>query len=266
MTQFVYQKAAVTEAQQKLALSFLLAQDSAGLATDGVLTGLAVAQTTTASVSVAVGKGAGVAQDSVLNGASMLVLDTDLTLDVLTANPVGGLPRNDLVVFDAATLSSGTGGVRAVIGTPNASPSDPAVPATAVPLARLRHAASATTIPTAKIDDLRVRTGLFGGATAANVINGIPFAGASTAKAGKRVHWGSYTSVDANRSDATGIQTGIAHGAGFTPTSVIVTPTSVALQFRAFNPTATTFDLQVVNSDGSANGTTSFAVDYLVLE
>ena len=142
MTQFIRDKAAATEAQQKLALSFLFAQDSAGLATDGVLTGLAVAQTVTASASVVIGKGAGVVQDSVLNGASMLVLDTDLTLDVLTANPMGGLPRNDLIVFDAATVSGGTGGVRAVIGTPHASATAPSVPAPAIPLARLRRAAA----------------------------------------------------------------------------------------------------------------------------
>jgi hypothetical protein len=73
---------------------------------------------------------------------------------------MGGVPRNDLIVFDTATVSSGTGGVRAITGTPNAVPTDPAVPATAVALARLRHAASATTVPTAKIDDLRAYTGL----------------------------------------------------------------------------------------------------------
>jgi hypothetical protein len=48
------------------------------------------------------------------------------------------------------------------VGTPNAVPTDPSVPATAVPLARLRHAASATTVPASKIDDLREYTSLFG--------------------------------------------------------------------------------------------------------
>lgn len=165
MTQFIYHDAGAQEAQQMLAMSFLLAQDSPGLATDGVLSGLSVAQTTTASAAVSVAKGAGVAQSSVLLGAQMMVLDTDLTsFDVLTANPLGALPRNDLIVFDAATISGSpgamTGGIRVVVGTPNASPTDPAVPATAVALARLRHAASATTIPAAKIDDLRVFTSL----------------------------------------------------------------------------------------------------------
>ena len=152
--------AGLTEAQLKLLWSFLFKQDSTGLASDGVLTGLGVAQTTTASASVVVSAGFGVVQDSVLNGASPMVLDTDLTVDVLTANPVGGLPRNDIVVFDAATLSAGSGGVRVIVGTPNAVPTDPTVPTTAIPLARLRHAASATTVPAAKIDDLRVFTSL----------------------------------------------------------------------------------------------------------
>ena len=163
MTQFIYQGAGNSEAQQRLALSFLFAQDSPGIATDGVLSGLLVTQTATASAAVLVSKGAGVVQDSLLNGARMVVLDSDLTLDVLTANPVGGLPRNDMVVFDGATVTSGSGGVRVIVGTPNASPTDPTVPATAIPLARLRHAASATTVPTAKIDVLRVLTAPAGG-------------------------------------------------------------------------------------------------------
>ena len=266
MTQFIADKAGNTEAQQKKARAFLLTQDSTGLATDGVLTGLVVAQTGTASASVLVAAGAGVVQDSVGNGASQLVNDTQVTLDVLTANPMGGTPRNDIVVFDAATVASGTGGIRVIVGTPNAVPTDPTVPATAIPLARLRHAASATTVPTAKIDDLRVKTSVFGGADENFKVRGVPMAGASTSKAGQRIHWGTFSSVDVNRSDSTGIHTGISHGAGFTPSGIIITPQSVALQFRAFNLTSTTFDLQVINSDGSANGTTTFTFTYLVVE
>ena len=159
MTQFVG-FAGNTEQQLRQWFSYLVAQDSVGVAKDGVLAGLGVSQTGTASASVVIGKGEGVVQDTGLAGAIPLGLDSDLTLDVLTANPVGGLPRNDLVVYDSATVSGGSGGVRVIVGTPNASPTDPTVPATAVPLARLRHAASATTVPTAKIDDLRVTTGL----------------------------------------------------------------------------------------------------------
>lgn len=157
MSEFIRDKAGATEAQQKKALAFLFAQDSVGLATDGVLAGLQVTQTGTASANVLVGAGSAVVQDTVGNGVSQLVNDTPKTLDVLTANPMGATPRNDIVVFDSATTS-----IRVIVGTPNAVPTDPTVPATAVALARLRHAASATTVPTSQIDDLRVFTRLAG--------------------------------------------------------------------------------------------------------
>jgi hypothetical protein len=160
MTQFQYLNEGNTEAQDKLAEAYLFAQSSEGIATTGVLSGLAVSQTTTASANVVVGAGAGIVQASRLNGADRLINDTDYTLDVLTSNPVGGLPRNDIVVFDSATVAAGTGGIRVVVGTPNAIPTDPTVPSTAIPSARLRHAASATTVPAAKIDDLRTFTKL----------------------------------------------------------------------------------------------------------
>jgi hypothetical protein len=158
MSVFEYHKAGNSEAQQKAALAYLLAQSSTGKATTGVLSGLTVAQETTASGKVVVAAGAAVAQSAVIDGASMLVNDTQTVLDVLGPNPVGGLPRNDIVVLDRATT-----GLRVITGTPNAVPTDPTVPATAVPLARLRHAASATTIPTSVIDDLRTYTQLLSG-------------------------------------------------------------------------------------------------------
>lgn len=153
MSEFIRDKAGATEAQQKKALAFLFAQGTTGLAFTGVMAGLSVAQTGTASANVLVNGGAGVSQDTVGNGASLLINDTQKTLDILTANPMGATPRNDIVVFDSATTS-----IRNIVGTPNAVPTDPTVPATALPLARLRHAASATTVPTAKIDDIRVLT------------------------------------------------------------------------------------------------------------
>jgi len=68
---------------------------------------------------------------------------------------MGGLPRNDIIAFDSITTA-----IVPITGTPNATPTDPTVPATSVALGRLRHAASATTIPTAKIDNLRAFTTL----------------------------------------------------------------------------------------------------------
>jgi len=157
MTTFQYLDEGNSEAQDRLATSFLLAQTSTGLATTGVLSGLVVTQTTTASGAVLVAAGAAPVQASVGTGVALLVNDTQATLDVFTANPMGALPRNDIVVFDMLTKA-----IIAIIGTPNATPDDPTVPATACALARLRHAASATTIPTAKIDDLRAFTALRG--------------------------------------------------------------------------------------------------------
>jgi hypothetical protein len=157
MTQFQYLNEGNSEAQDKLAEAYLFAQSSEGIAVTGVISGLAVAQTTTASGSVTVGAGAGIVQSSRLNGADRLVNDTDYTLDVLGANPMGGVPRNDIVVFDQATLPNA---IRVIVGTPNAVPTDPTVPGTAIPLARLRQAASATTVPSSVIDDLRATTGL----------------------------------------------------------------------------------------------------------
>lgn len=80
----------------------------------------------------------------------------------------------------------------------------------------------------------------------------------SAARVGKRIHWNTFTSTDASRADATGLHLNIAHGCGFTPSVCIITPQNLALQFRAFNFTATSFDIGVINSDGTANGTSTF--------
>lgn len=190
MATFQYLDEGNSEAQDRLATSFLLAQTSPGLARTGVLSGLAVSQTTTASGSVLVAAGAAPVQASVGTGVALLVNDTTRTLDVFTTNPMGGLPRNDIVAFDSVTKA-----IIAIIGTPNATPDDPTVPATACPLARLRHAASATTIPTAKIDWVFARTimhgGSVGGAASGNL------SGTSTLT--------------------------VAHGLGRTPTTVLLT-------------------------------------------
>lgn len=85
-------------------------------------------------------------------------------------------------------------------------------------------------------------------------------AGTSTAKAGKRMHWGTYVSADINRSDATGIQTGIAHGCGFTPTVYVVSAVSVAARVVITSVDATNFDIQVIDFAGNANGTTTFTL------
>ena len=258
MTQFAG-FSGMSEAQLRQWTAYQFAQDSTGLATDGVLTGLGVTQTATASASVLVAKGAGIVQTTVLAGAIPLVLDTDLTLDVLTANPVGGLARNDLVVFDSATITGGGGGVRVIVGTPNASPTDPTLPSSAIPLARLRHAASATTVPTAKIDNLRVGIAAWGSADESNRIRGVPFAGASVTKAAKRLHWGAYSGT----TDGSGLLT-VTHGAGFTPTAIQLTAQTTGRTLAvAGTPGATTFQIRAYTSAGGFDGGASIVGFYL---
>lgn len=240
MTEFQYLDEGNSEAQDRLATSFLLAQVSTGKAATGVLAGLLVAQTGTASVSVLIDAGAGASQDTVGNGVAIMVNDTQKTLDVLTANPMGGTPRNDMVVFDAATKS-----VRAIIGTPNAVPTDPTVPTTAIPLARLRHAASATTIPTAKIDDIRVFTSLFGG----------PFVKASTANAGKRIHGATYAIGATGGASVT-----VTHGAGFTPTWVVPACNVPGVEIAADTFTSTTFTIRARIGSTGANYGSAFTL------
>ena len=155
MSEYKYHHAGNSETWEMISLSHLFAQSGA-LAATGVLDGLVVTQATTANGTVLIAPGSAVCHSSI-SLFSLLVCDTQKTLDIFTANPMGGLPRNDIVVFDSITAT-----IMAIIGTPNATPTDPTVPATAVALVRLRNLASATTIPTAQIDTLIVATTLRG--------------------------------------------------------------------------------------------------------
>lgn len=156
MTEFQYLDGGNTEAQDRLATSFLFKQSATpGKAAPGVLSGLDVAQTATASGSVQIGAGACVVQGSLVEGVALLVNDTLKSLDVLTANPVGSLPRYDVVAFDSLAKA-----ITLIVGAANASPTDPTVPSTALALARLRHTANATTIPNDHIDKLAQYTTL----------------------------------------------------------------------------------------------------------
>lgn len=157
MSQFKTAALDESEPQFRQFLSYLFDQASPGIARSGVLggIGLVVQQTTTASASVEVTAGLAVQQSSLTTGANPLINNTTATLDVLGASPMGGLPRNDLIVFDSVTAS-----LAVVPGTPNASPTDPTPANPSVVLARLRHAAGATTVPSSVIDDLRVSTSL----------------------------------------------------------------------------------------------------------
>ena len=158
MAEFQYLKGGNSEVQDMQAEAYLYASSgTVGIAATGVIDGLVVTQALTANGTVLIGTGACINQASLGQGGSRLINPSQKTLDIFTANPMGGLPRNDIVVFDSITAT-----IIALIGTPNATPTDPTVPNTAVALARLRNLASATTIPTAQIDNLIVATTLRG--------------------------------------------------------------------------------------------------------
>jgi hypothetical protein len=158
VAEFQYLDGGNSEVQDMQAEAYLFASSgTTGIAASGVIEGLVVTQTSTASGSVLIAAGACVNQASLGQGASRLINPSQKTLDVFTANPVGGLPRNDIVVFDSVTKL-----IAVIVGTPNATPTDPTIPATSVALARVRNLASATTIPTAQIDALIVATTLRG--------------------------------------------------------------------------------------------------------
>ena len=162
MAEFQYLNGLNSDIQDKQAEAYLFAPSgTVGIAATGVIEGLVVRQTSTASGSVLIDAGACLNQASLGQGADRLINPSQKTLDIFTANPVGSLPRNDIIEFDSTTTL-----ISVRVGTPNATPSDPTSPATSVRLSRLRHLSpggiGATTIPTAQIDTLIVPTVLRG--------------------------------------------------------------------------------------------------------
>ena len=175
MAEFQYLHGLNSMVQDMQAEAYLYASSgTVGIAATGVIDGLVVTQALTANGTVLIGTGACINQASLGQGGSRLINPSQKTLDIFTANPMGGLPRNDIVVFDSITAT-----ILAIIGVPNATPTDPTVPATAVALARLRNLASATTIPTAQIDNLIVATTLRGVVTLPDPKLNVTLAGSS---------------------------------------------------------------------------------------
>ena len=156
-----------TEQDSRLGIGALFASGSGLTVNPGVVSGLAVTQTGTASANVSVAAGVALNQaSSAIGGAYLEILDTDKTVDVLGANPAESSPRRDLIVYDSG-LAVGSK-VHVVKGTAGAIPVDPAVPASATALARVRVKAAADyggneVIVNADIDtDVRASTGLRG--------------------------------------------------------------------------------------------------------
>ena len=81
----------------------------------------------------------------------------------------------------------------------------------------------------------------------------------SAGKAGKRLHWGTVT----QSTGASGLMT-VTHGAGFTPTSVLITPSNIGYQFKVDAIGATTFQVQwLVDNSTAAPSATSMVFFYL---
>lgn len=93
-------------------------------------------------------------------GEYIATLDADKTLDLLTANPVGALPRWDLIIAVQTdtfyTDGSSSFLVRQVVGTPNAAPVDPSLAAFSdyIVLERVRFPANATVVQDSYLDHL----------------------------------------------------------------------------------------------------------------
>lgn len=125
-------------------------------------TDLLVTQSATPAmtVSVAAGYAVIIGTTQANMGAYMAYNDGATTLTITTANPT--LPRIDLVcmtVNDAYYTGTLNNVIFQVIaGTPNASPTAPALPANSISLATIAVAANATSIVTGNITDTRVVT------------------------------------------------------------------------------------------------------------
>jgi hypothetical protein len=84
-----------------------------------------------------------------------------------------------------------------------------------------------------------------GSVTGTNVSANMP--AASVTKANQRLHWGTFS----GSTDASGYVT-VTHGAGFTPSVVLVTMAGNSFQFSVSNITSTTYKIRVLNSSGGA--------------
>lgn len=122
-----------------------------------------VIETSPQSLSVAVGVGRAVIEgdDETRQGKYLVVNDAVLNVSI-TAAPIAPNDRIDLIVLQVNDPIAGStrtpanvAEVVAITGTPSVTPSAPALPDTAIPLAEVYVAAGATVITTADITDLR---------------------------------------------------------------------------------------------------------------
>jgi len=112
------------------------------------------------SVNVAAGEAVVHGSENTAQGSYYVRNDATLNLSIAASDPTN--PRNDLVVAkvqDAAYSGATNAWSLAVVtGTPAASPADPATPANAIVLARVRVDAAVTSVVAGKITDLRPKS------------------------------------------------------------------------------------------------------------
>lgn len=129
----------------------------------GLFQDLAVVQQGSPNMSVIVGPGSAVITRAG-QGPYIAYSNANATVTIATSNPTN--PRIDLIycqVLDNALGDGSTGAkVDVVAGTPAGSPTVPALPANAIPLAQVAVAANATSIVTANITLIRKSAGLRG--------------------------------------------------------------------------------------------------------
>ncbi len=113
------------------------------------------------SVDVAAGVAVVTGDDQIFQGKYLVRMEAADTLTIAAAPGSGS--RHDLIVLQVRDSNSGVGAnddaiLDVILGTPGSSPVDPAIPDTALVLARVRVPAGTGSIINSLIDDLRVRT------------------------------------------------------------------------------------------------------------
>lgn len=166
--------------------------------TEGVIGAgdFAVTQSSPAAMSVRVAVGIAVVtgDDQAVQGKYLVRNDATVTGVTIGVAPGSG-QRNDLVVLKVRDQNAGVGSdndalIQVIAGTASLSPVDPAVPDTALVLARVRVPAGTASISNTLIDDLRV-------VSAAN-FNAVPDGSITSAK----IQNGAIMNVDINGSAA----------------------------------------------------------------
>lgn len=161
------------------------------LFTEGVLRPgagqLLVSPSSPAAMSVSVAAGyAAIQGDDIADQGKYLVRSTAAETVTITAAP-GANSRIDLIVLrvndpDAGGPAGNNATLVAIAGTPAASPSPPALPASAIPLAQVLVAAGTTAITAGMITDVRGQSQTFLANTLTNAGDLLSFDGANTVR------------------------------------------------------------------------------------